>query len=103
MLTAVSSTGVTIRLSDERWQHINRRHPEVANFQDKVLETVSAPDFIQVGESGEYLAIRWYATTDLGSKYLVVAYREIEAQDGFVLTAYLTRRPSKRRRVLWTR
>ena len=39
----------------------------------------------------------------LGRKYVVVAYREISDTDGFTLTAYLTRRPSQQREVLWTR
>lgn len=61
------------------------------------------PDVVQVGDSDELLAIRLYKNTSLGRKYVVVAYREINGSDGFVLTAYLTRRPSKQRKVLWTR
>ena len=36
------------------------------------------------------MAVRFYATTPLTSKFLVVPYREVSAQDGFVLTAYFT-------------
>ena len=52
---------------------------------------------------GELLAIRPSAETPLGAKYVVVVYREISAEDGFILTAYLTRRPSSRRETLWKR
>jgi hypothetical protein len=72
-------------------------------FQGLVAETITEPDFIQAGDSGELLAIRLYETTQLGRKYVVVAYREISNTDGFILTAYLTRRPSQQREVLWTR
>jgi uncharacterized protein YuzE len=38
---------------------------------------------------------------DEPAEYLVAAYREISSDDGFVLTAYFTRRPSSTRKVLW--
>jgi hypothetical protein len=98
-----SRGGVAIRLTEERWTHIRENHPEVEGMRDAVLETVSDPDMIQAGDSGELLAIRRYAETRLTSKYLVVPYREISAEDGFVLTAYLTSRPSALRRVQWKR
>ena len=71
--------------------------------RDKVIETVAMPDLIQAGDSGELLALRLYDKTTLGRKHIVVAYRETSATDGFVVTAYLTRRPSQQREVLWTR
>ena len=39
---------IPIRLTDERRQHIVRRHPEMITFQESVLETVSQPSQIQV-------------------------------------------------------
>ncbi len=71
--------------------------------QARVLETVESPDEIQEGDFGEQLAIRHYMTTPLTSKYLVVAYRETETFDGFIMTAYFTSRPSARRLILWQR
>jgi len=58
---------------------------------------------IQEGDFGELLAIRFYAETPLARKFLVVAYREVSPEDGFVITAYLARRPSSRRTTLWKR
>lgn len=98
-----SHSGIPIRLSDERWNHIIRRHPEMEGCQHRVIETVAMPDLIQSGDSGELLALRLYDETPLGRKHVVVAYRETSAIDGFILTAYLTRRPSQQREVLWTR
>ena len=80
-----------------------RRHPEISDLKERVLETVEAPDILQEGDVGALLAIRFYPQTPLTSKYLVVAYREVAEEDGFILTAYLTNRPSARRRVLWKR
>jgi len=103
MLIVRSHNGVPVRLTEERWQHIVRRHPEMANQRELVLETVAKPDMIQQGDFGELLAIRFYSKTPLGSKFLVVAYREISPEDGFILTAYLARRPSAKRATIWKR
>jgi hypothetical protein len=53
--------------------------------------------------SEELLAIRHWPITALGSKFVVVAYREVDRTDGFVLTAYLARRLSRSRVVIWKR
>ncbi len=68
-----------------------------------MLETDAQPDAVQAGDSGELLAFRFYPETPLTSKYLVVAYREGNREDGFILTAYLASRLSTRRQTLWTR
>jgi hypothetical protein len=99
--TAVSRNGVTIRLNDERWSHIVRRHPEMEGQRGWVLETLTEPDMIQQGDFGELLAIRFYFGTPLTDKYLVAAYRETDADDGFILTAYFTNRPSAGRVTVW--
>lgn len=101
MTLVQSKNNTPIRLTDERWHHIIRRHPEITTQRERILQTIRNPDLIQQGDSGELLAIRFFETTPLTSKYLVVVYREISSNDGFVLTAYLTRRPSSRGTVLW--
>ena len=101
-MTIVRSVNtVPLRLTEERWNHVRTRHPEMADQQERVLETLSQPDFVQQGDRGELLAIRRYPDTPLTEKYIVVAYREVSEQDGFVVTAYLTNEPSPRRRVVW--
>ena len=101
MILVESRNGIAIRLSTERWTHIIDRHPEMSTMRDQVLETITKPNFIQSGDFGELLAVRHYDKTPLTSKFLIVAYREIATDEGFVLTAYLTRRPSARREVIW--
>jgi hypothetical protein len=62
------------------------------------LETVSNPTRIYAGGAGELLAGRKLET----GKWLVVVYRELR-DDGFVITAFLTRRIGalERRKQLW--
>ena len=103
MILVLSHNGVPIRLTTERWEHITGQHPEMATMRENVLETIGTPEMIQAGDFGELLAVRHYPTTPLTSKYLIVAYRESAADDGFILTAYLARRPSVRRELIWKR
>ena len=103
MLIVHSHNGVPVRLTEERWQHIVHRHPEMDDQRDRILETLTEPDTIQQGDFDELLAIRFYPKTPLTRKFLVVAYREISAEDGFILTAYLASRPSTRRITIWKR
>ena len=103
MVIVRSVSNVPIRLTEERWSHVIRQHPELETQRDRVLETVSAPDVLQEGDFGELLALRFYAQTPLTRKYLIVAFREVTETDGFILTAYFARRPSTRRQTIWTR
>jgi hypothetical protein len=94
----VAKSGITIRLTDERWTHITEEHCELAGYRSTVVETVSHPDSILLGNDGELLAVR---EVEAG-KHLVVVYRE-QSNDGFIITAFLTRRirSLKKRRQLW--
>jgi hypothetical protein len=96
--TVTSKNGVAIRLTDERWLHITEEHTELAGFKRDVLETVAAPERILAGGAGELLALK--KQTD--GKMLVAVYRE-EVGDGFLITAFLTRRETSlnRRKQLW--
>ncbi|MFC1960270.1 hypothetical protein ACFLYO_06140 [Chloroflexota bacterium] len=85
--TAVSKNGIPIRLTDERWQHIVVGHSELVGMKQEVLDTIAKPERILAGNEAELLAIHIVET----GKWLVVIYRELEA-DGFVITAFLTRR-----------
>ena len=93
-----SKNGIPIRLTDERWTHITEEHSELEGLRLEVLKTISNPVRVVQGGEGELLAFR---ELDLG-KYIVVVYRELEG-DGFVITAFLTRRlrSLERRRQLW--
>ena len=94
-----SKNGVSIRLPDERWAHIEYEHDDLAGLKNEVLRTVAEPDRILAGGEGELLAVRQLEQ----GKWLVVAYKELSTSDGFVITAYLTRRMRQleRRTVLW--
>ena len=103
MLIVRSQNRVPVRLTEERWQHIIYHHPEMTDQRERVLETLTEPEAIQQGDLDELLAVRFYPETPLTSKFLVVVYREVSPDDGFILTAYLASRTSAGRIVVWKR
>jgi hypothetical protein len=99
MHIARSKNGAVIRLPDERWLHITEEQSELAGGLKDILETISDPLRVYAGSQGEMLAARKIVS----GKFLVVVYKETGANDGFVITALLTRRlrQLERRRLLW--
>ena len=69
--------------------------------EERILEVVTSPHYVQQGDSGTLIAIKHYPKTPLTEKYCAVGYRELSEDDGFVLTAYFTTKPSERRKIVW--
>ena len=99
MDTALSRNGVTIRLTEERWFHITEEHSELAGCYFEVLQAIEEADAVYGGRGGELLAVNEFEP----GKHLVVVYREVDPADGFVITAFFTRRVAQleRRRRTW--
>jgi len=85
---ARSKNQVPIRLTEERWLHII---------------TIEDPETITKGVSDELRCIRFFPRTHLGPKYLMVAYKELSPNDGFIITAYKTSKIRKLtgREIIW--
>ena len=98
--TATSKNGVPIRLTAERWSHVTEEHCELAGYRLEVLQCVSDPERVLAGGAGELMAVRQLES----GKWLVAVYRESQ-DDGFIITAFLTRRirSLQRRRQIWPR
>jgi hypothetical protein len=96
-----SVRGVPIRLTTERLQHIERRHPEMLSEEERILEVVASADYVQEGDGTTLIAVKHYPKTPLTEKYCAVVYRELGEGDGFLVTAYFTSKPSERRKTVW--
>lgn len=95
LATVYSVNGVPIRLTDERWEHINEERKFRAYFDD-ILGAVESPKFVLRGYKGTLIAV-----TPAGrSSFLHVIYREVSRSDGFIITAYFKRDYDKRS-VIW--
>jgi len=96
--TAYSVNGVPIRLTYERWFHIIENHDDLASYYFEVLEAIENLEFVIRGNKGSLKA-----TKNTGKrKWLVVIYREISKEDGFVITAYFLNEKPKGD-VIWKR
>jgi hypothetical protein len=94
-----SINGVSVRLTEERWEHILTNHLELSDSDlDLILDAVKDPEYILSGYRGSLIAI-----VVLGrSRYLHVVYKEVNRDDGFIITAGI--RPKMRKRnILWRR
>jgi len=96
-----SKNDVSIRLPEERWFHITEEHSEMAGYYFEVLETVEQPEAIYAGKAGECLAVSEVEK----DKYIVVVYKEVSNEDGFIITTFLTKRKRQleSRQKLWPR
>ena len=86
--TVTSINGIKVRLTQERWIHITTSHLELDPDDFKtVLDVVGNPDITLKGDTGELLAVKKQARKRV---WVVVAYKELNKKDGFILTTYLT-------------
>lgn len=101
--TTRSKYGVPIRLTDERWLHITSSHKEIDPMDvSTILAVIKKPDMVLAGDAGEFLAVRKRVRK---KDWIVVVYKETDATDGFVLTAYVTTdfRWLLKRTILWSK
>jgi len=95
---AYSVNKVPIRLTYERWYHITENHDDLASYYYDVLETVENPESVMQGNKGTLKATKNISK----HKWLVVIYKELSKEDGFIITAYfLAKRPKGKR--IWQR
>jgi len=83
-----SRNDVPIRLTDERWRHIVEAHDDLASYYEDVLATVEEPDCIIKGYQKALIALKEIKK----GKFLAVVYKEVSEEDGFIITAYFTRK-----------
>ena len=90
-----------VLLTDERLEHFENDHPEMASQIDKVSETLSQPEIVvrSKTDSEAELFYRHYLTTPIGEKYMCVVLK-VKVDDVFILTAYFTD-AIKKGDVLW--
>jgi len=97
----IDYNGRSIRLTKERRKHI-LEHAEMAGQFERIVETVKSPETIIATLVDETVHIyhRYYETTPVTSKFLLVAVKLISKDDAFVLTAFFSRR-EKRGTLIW--
>ncbi|MBS3156821.1 hypothetical protein J4442_01445 [Candidatus Woesearchaeota archaeon] len=96
---SISRNKVKIRLTEERWFHIVESHDYMSGLSEVVLETINNPEEILEGIKDEFIAVQKFK-----SKYIIVIYKEVSKEDGFVITAFITSKINKvknNRKSIW--
>lgn len=95
-----SINNIPIRLTDERWVHIVENHDDLAGYYDDVLMAVESPDYVIKGYRDALIGLKQKEE----GKHLAVVYKELNKNDGFIVTAYVTSKIKLEREViLWQR
>ena len=86
-----------IRLTKERWKHItspSSLHPYMTNYLEEVKQTLLNPDIIVLNKFDEK-KMNYYKYIRERSEYLLVGVKYLNGE-GFVTTAFMTRKVKKR-------
>ena len=80
---------IDFNLTQERREHIVRRHPELSNLEREFFDTVLLPDFIIKKPTEECLLVKWQSSI-LNGKFMVVVVK-LDVSRSWIITAYLSR------------
>jgi len=92
-----------IRITNERIDHIEAVHPEMSGQVDKIIETMTQPDWLIRSKTdlAVELFYRYYINTPVGDKYMCVVIKNQGNIDSiFMITAYYTD-SVKKGEVIW--
>ncbi|MBI4823898.1 MAG: hypothetical protein HY805_06685 [Nitrospirae bacterium] len=78
-----------IELTDERWHHIIKEHPEVEPYKERIQEVLLVPDYMKesMRDKDVVLYYKFYGDIFSGKYLLVVAKKGLRS---FILTCYIT-------------
>lgn len=93
--------GRSIRLTDERFNHLESQHPEMANQLNNIVNTLADPDRIirSITDASVELFYKHYASTPVSMKFLCIVVKQSK-DDNFIITAYYTD-SVKKGEVIW--
>ncbi len=91
----------TIRLTDERLNHLETDHPEMRWQAYKITETLNAPDRIIRSRTDSHVELfyKHYLSTPVTNKFLCVVVKVL-TDDNFIITSYFTDK-AKGGEIIW--
>ena len=100
IFSEIDPLGDSIELSDERWQHILTRHPEMSGHLDDLRLTIKEPNAIYCSqvEPTEYHFYRLFET-NLGRLYIMAIV--IKTVAPFIVTAHFVSVLRKGGKLVW--
>lgn len=98
MLKLLNNKGDYVRLTEERFNHIENDHPEMNGQIEKISETLVNPEQVEVSKSDSSVELyyKFYSKTPVTSKYMCVVVKDNNF-DKFIVTSYFTDKIKKGR------
>ncbi|MDI6731751.1 MAG: hypothetical protein QME05_04140 [Candidatus Margulisbacteria bacterium] len=93
-----SVLGEIVLLPDERWEHIQQRHPEANKYSNYIREVLASPDLVKISKKDINVHLYYKFYPDIhGGKYLLIITSSLKKK---VVTMFITDR-IKVGEVLW--
>jgi hypothetical protein len=77
----------TVRTSEEYWQKLIVKHPDIADLEAKVRQALNSPDEIRSSSRDPNLLLFYLVLKE--KRWVVAVARKLNG-DGFLITAYQT-------------
>jgi hypothetical protein len=77
----------TVRTSEEYWQKLIIKHPDIADLEAEVRQALNSPDEIRRSSRNPNLLLFYLTLKD--KRWVVAVARRLDG-DGFLITAYQT-------------
>lgn len=79
--------GFTVRTSENYWQRLIAKHPDIADLEDFVQQTLADPDEIRRSSRDKRVLLFYLARSE--RRWVVAVARRLNGY-GFLITAYQT-------------
>ncbi len=85
-------TNRKIRLTKKQWSHINKKHPQVASYQEEIINALKNPLKITdyAIESNVRYYYKYFKHRNVSEKYLKIIVKYLNGK-GFVISAFFDR------------
>ena len=85
----IDNTGRKLRMTDYNWDHIIKRHPEIASHKEKIIETLEKPDKITDSLEDEETKYyyKYYKNMPSPYKFMRVIARYLNGE-GFIISSH---------------
>ncbi len=90
-MTYTDVFGDSIELTDERWAHIVKEHPEVAPYRERTQHVLTTPDYVKQSTRDRSVLLYYRFYEDIfDGKYLLAVVKK--GSRCFILTCFITDR-----------
>lgn len=83
--------GKVIYITNERWGHISRKHPSIANKIKEVEDIVKNPEIMRFSEYDKNVKFYFRTCKDMKSEaqYIIIIVKYLNGE-GFIITSFYT-------------